>query len=537
MFSKNKFGLLALLCMYWFVPAAAEQKSENNNKQWVSLIALFGDNETLVPFLDSAALNDAMQQNPPEKTNNNEIDGIEIQLSESPEMLINTSSDRKVKIDTGTSATEIPEGIQNIGRDMILLVDQIIFGEQDPTQRLDIVPLIQDVQDAVSRSPVTNKADLSVAIGNSNIKLAEQSNNVSVTASGGVNYSYTQNSNGSSNRGTSINPTITASKKLFDFGLIEKKIDIENLLLIQKDIEFEKTKNDIILQSLSAFYEVQRALLQSRLARENLAARKTFVNFIRQRMDLGASSSADVIRAEAKVGAALGTLSASLENLSLARANYRKLFGKEAEPYILPREIEIGKLTNQNLEDYIQANPELEIIKLSIQVKEREKERFLIERKGSISGSARIGRTYSESSGVFSDTASFGISYNAKLFDGGIGSTQLETINYELSNLKFEEQRVVLNLRQQIEDAFSEYDGKVSSVDSKMIILEGAKDSYNITKELYSYSRISLFEVLSAQEELFNSGKNLIDSIIDRALSKYRLLYLCTQFEDLEQIG
>ena len=34
--------------------------------------------------------------------------------------------------------TDVPQGIENIGRDMIVLVDQIIFGEQDPTQRLDI---------------------------------------------------------------------------------------------------------------------------------------------------------------------------------------------------------------------------------------------------------------------------------------------------------------------------------------------------------------------------------------------------------------
>ena len=69
-----------------------------------------------------------------------------------------------------------------------------------------------------------------------------------------------------------------------------------------------------------------------------------------------------------------------------------------------------------------------------------------------------------------------------------------------------------------------------------MLVLEGAKDSYGITKELYTFSRISLFEVLSAQEELFNSGKNLIDSIIDRAVAKYKLLYLCNQFEDIDGI-
>ena len=32
-----------------------------------------------------------------------------------------------------------------------------------------------------------------------------------------------------------------------------------------------------------------------------------------------------------------------------------------------------------------------------------------------------------------------------------------------------------------------------------------------------------MFEVLSSQEELFNSGRQLIDAIINRAISKYRL--------------
>ena len=33
-------------------------------------------------------------------------------------------------------STDVPQGIENIGRDMIVLVDQIIFGEQDPTRGL-----------------------------------------------------------------------------------------------------------------------------------------------------------------------------------------------------------------------------------------------------------------------------------------------------------------------------------------------------------------------------------------------------------------
>ena len=71
-----------------------------------------------------------------------------------------------------------------------------------------------------------------------------------------------------------------------------------------------------------------------------------------------------------------------------------------------------------------------------------------------------------------------------------------------------------------------------------MLVFNGAKDSYSITKELYSFSRISLFEVLSAQEQLFNSGRQLIDSIVDRAISKYQLLRITYELqEQLDYFG
>ena len=434
-------------------------------------------------------------------------------------------------------SSDVPQGIENIGRDMIVLVDQIIFGEQDPTQRLDIEPLLQDIFTAIDISPIINKAEVAVSQSLLNIEQIDNSRNFTINAGGGVNYSITQNSNGSSNEGGSLNPNITANKKVYDFGVLDLKKEQEKIRLKITEVNFKKANDDLFLQAMSAFYEVQRALLQTRLARENLASRKTFVNFIRQRMDLGASSSADVIRAEARVAAALGALAGSLESLAVARANYRKIFAKEAAPYILPREFDTENFDITNIDEYIESNPDLALVKLNIDIANLELETLQQEKYGSINSSARVARSYSEASGIFSDTLSFGLSYNTSLFDGGIADTNIQQARLNLSNLSFEERRIRISLKQQLEDAFSEYDGKVSAVSSKMLVLEGAKDSYNITKELYSYSRISLFEVLAAQEELFNSGKNLIDSIIDRALSKYQLIYLCNQFEEINYLG
>ena len=62
---------------------------------------------------------------------------------------------------------------------------------------------------------------------------------------------------------------------------------------------------------------------------------------------------------------------------------------------------------------------------------------------------------------------------------------------------------------------------------------EGAENSYEISKEMYAFSRISLFELLKTQEELFSAGQRLIDSIVDRALSKYRLLHAAQQLPEV----
>ena len=462
----------------------------------------------------------------------NNLKEVQAEIAQNQEM--NTVLEEQ---DATSRSVEIPSGIENIGADMIKLVNQIIFGEKDPTQRLGLEPVLADIAEAIENSPAINKSNVNLAIGQANLQALEQSQGFSVSASGGLNYSYTQNSNGSKNSGASVNPTITANKTLYDFGQLDTEINAEIIRQQIKDLENEKARDELFLKAISSFYEVQRALLQTRLARENLASRKAFVSFIRQRMEIGASSTADVIRAEARVAGALGALSSALESLSIARTNYKSIFGKEAEPYILPRELDLQDLDVESLQNYVQKNPDLALVKMNAQIAELELEKLLIQRKGSINSSLSVRRSYSDSSGVTSDTISGGLSYSVNLFDSGISSTRIDQAKLNLKTLQFEEQRTNIALTQQIEDAFSQYDGKVAAVSSKMLVLEGSKDSYNITKELYTFSRISLFEVLSAQEELFNSGKNLIDSIIDRALAKYKLLYLCDQFQEVENFG
>ena len=152
-----------------------------------------------------------------------------------------------------------------------------------------------------------------------------------------AHFSLQQVREGNSNNWAVYTAGIQASQLLYDFGATENRIFATNMEISSTQKQIDATKSQIFLEIISAFYEVQRSLLQSRLARENLQSRKTFVNFIRERNQLGASSSADVVRAESRVAGALNLLASSLQDLKRSQAVYRQYFNEEAEPYVLPK--------------------------------------------------------------------------------------------------------------------------------------------------------------------------------------------------------
>jgi len=162
----------------------------------------------------------------------NNLKEVQAEIAQNQEM--NTVLEEQ---DATSRSVEIPSGIENIGADMIKLVNQIIFGEKDPTQRLGLEPVLADIAEAIENSPAINKSNVNLAIGQANLQALEQSQGFSVSASGGLNYSYTQNSNGSENSGASVNPTITANKTLYDFGQLDTEINAEIIRQQIKDLE------------------------------------------------------------------------------------------------------------------------------------------------------------------------------------------------------------------------------------------------------------------------------------------------------------
>ena len=438
--------------------------------------------------------------------------------------------------DTGPLNPAVSNEIDLIGREMSRIMQELSDGEKDPTKRLPIEPVIEAAKEAVSKSPTV------LQIGSSlNLYLAQKDEITAgkrpqVSASvGGGNRSFETESSGTvvSNSGAYQSRSVSASQLLFDFGSVDNQIGATEIRGEAATAELRAIKGQIFLDAISAFYEVQRSLLQLRLARENVNSRRAFVEFVRDRADLGASSAADVVRAESRVAEAMDLMSSAAQSLARSQAVYRQYYGKEAQPYALPREISVDELDFLDLEAYLDTHPDAVRTRLLVDAAQKDYRATVGQQRGALNFQASMSQTKNPGSSNFLDDRTLTLNFESKLYAGGSKDALLRQSEAQLAQAKFERDRVYLDIQRNLRDAFAEYEGKLAGVSARILVTEGAENSYEISKEMYAFSRISLFELLKTQEELFSAGQRLIDSIVDRALSKYRLLHAAQQLPEV----
>jgi outer membrane protein, adhesin transport system len=428
--------------------------------------------------------------------------------------------------------------IDSIGQDMVKMLDNLTEGERDPTKRLPLRPVVDKVLTAVDQAPVFRQADTSVALakGQKREALSRFLPQISAGVGKGTRTFDTQTADGLQEQSGSYEQrSIQVSQLIFDFGTSIFNHSAASRRLEAAEAKKRAMRSEVMLATVTSFYEVQRALLQVRLSRENLAARRSFVEFVKERTELGASSSADVVRAQSRVAEALDALSSSLQSLSRAQATYRQYFADEAEPYTLPGEIETEDLNLNNIEEYIQSHPLLVEAELNKDAAQKEFYAARGQLIGGIYAEASLSDTKDPGETEFRSDNTFTVRFKADLFTGGSQTAQVaqSSARYDLASLELD--KVRLDLVRDLRDAFAEYNGNIAAVSARMLVFKGAEDSYAISKDLYAFSRTSLFEVLKSQEELYTAGQRLIDSIISRAISKYRLLHASQQLVDRMQ--
>jgi adhesin transport system outer membrane protein len=417
--------------------------------------------------------------------------------------------------------------ISEVGRELITLLEDLAQGELDPERRLNLGPVLQRALKAVESLP-----QLKIASEGKLLAEAQRAEafagflpQVNVSAGSGQR---DVNLNGLEYGGVGQQTTLTGKQLIYDFGATPSSVRAADKRIQAADSRLSAQKSEILLKAIEVFYETQRALMLVRLSRENLQARRSFVSYIRDRAELGASSRADVVRAEARVAESLDQLATAMQRLSAAQANYRQFYGQEAEPYVLPIDPLIADFQPAQYAEMLDQHPQLAEARLNVEAAKEER---------SANKARLFGGVYFELSRSNTQDPTRPPGYNnsamimlrGDIYAGGQQQARVAQSDAKVSQALAERDRLRLELERNLRDAIAEHAGQVAAVSARLLLFRASTDTYQISKDLYAFSRSSLFEVFKAQEELYGVGQRLIDSLIDRAKSKFRLLHASQQ--------
>jgi adhesin transport system outer membrane protein len=420
--------------------------------------------------------------------------------------------------------------VSSVGVEVSKLIDQLAGGESDPSRRAPLAPIRQQISAVIASRPSTMSVleQTFLAKGQRDEIFGALLPQVGVSAGTGVRqYDLGSGESRTQVDGESQQKSMTVSQLLWDFGGTKRTYEASGKRLNGLQFQMQMQTSEVVLNSLVAIHEVERGFLLQELAQANLSSNIALVQLIRQREALGASSKADVIRAEAKIPVSKDEQASAQRKLASAQATYREIFGRNATRKGLPIEIASNAVISDNFDASLTKHP---LVMQAVLARDAAVDDIAAMRGrnfGSLSLNLSVGnrRDLAIDNTPRQDNSLF-LNFNSTLYTGGAASAREDQAASRYRIAEIELDKVRQETERKLRQAFSEYLGQANSVDARLQSVRTAEQAFAVTKELYVSKRGNLLDVFNAQQELSVATRGLIDSLVDRAVAKYSLMHV-----------
>ena len=330
---------------------------------------------------------------------------------------------------------------------------------------------------------------------------------------------------------------LSARQLVYDFGAVSNQVDARSALEAAADARAELKNSELTLRALTAWLEVFRAREILAVSRMNVLSRQQILSFIQEREQLGASAQSDVLRSRARLADARATEVVAENRLSGAQALYREVFA-EAPPaqLALPEVAPMALERFANLDDWLQRNANLVQARAQTQAAGYEAKSASAALLPSLYLDVTARRRDIGGEGVPGSDWTAGFFLKQNLYTGGA-----ELARKRQADQRFKESQLSQdNLKRQLERVFvqsiADVENSTAAVAARKEAVQVAAVALEAVREQFAFRRGTLLDLLRAQEELYIAGRDLIDSVVDHALVRYRLLNLTMELTPMFDI-
>ena len=334
--------------------------------------------------------------------------------------------------------------------------------------------------------------------------------------------------------GGSSSKSISASQLIYDFGTSTSTYASAEAKLSATEYSAYSQRSEILLQMISATLDYQKSNQSLVFTKGFIDTRKDFLEIMRQKEDLGASSKLDIIRARTKLSEALDELPVAEKKLIASQATYKNLFG------FTPKLKEISYQTPLNLNVELNKKPDDIIVDINA-FKEADniarslKEDYFASR-GRLFGAVTVeaSRTLSRDYPLNQNAVNTAmVIYRADIFAGFAQSSRAKALASKASEAEFERDRVRRDLIKRLEVAQADVNSTQAGFRTRLDLLKGSQATDIATRELFLLNRGSLTDVFKAQEDVFSAAQKLIAADFDRKIAIYTFLHLSDRLIEL----
>lgn len=334
----------------------------------------------------------------------------------------------------------------------------------------------------------------------------------------------------------SYSHNITLSQPIYVGGAIKSGIKIGKESLDLAELTLDKTKKDVVLNTVQAYinvYDAENILNVYRLSKEALDQ-----NYKEQKAkyDLRMVTKPEYLEAERSVKAMEASIISQEATVEVNKETLGNIIGMPG------RDIEIVPFgVNERFTSLVNLKDDLEKLKtvnteyqMMLKSKEIYRENINIEKadlKPKVSGTATYGTLSSQSkiknlSKGENYNGMIGINMTWNLFDWGARKLEVKKAekSYEISSLKAEQ--TLDDLKVNMKNVYYKIQALEKSLDALKTAVEAAEETYKLEVERYDYRLITLNDLLQAESNLRQARTNYLSA-------RMNYYYLVSQYGSL----
>lgn len=317
---------------------------------------------------------------------------------------------------------------------------------------------------------------------------------------------------------------LAAEVTLIDFGrgkLAQEAAKAQVLATRQALVDVEQR---VMQSAVAAFMDVRTATEAVALQQATVRVITQELTAARERFDLGEITRTDVSLAEARLAAARSMLAAAQGDLAVARESYNLVTGQHPGQLRAPPALPHTASSLQVAQDIARrTHPQVLRAQHEVTASELNAERVFAQRRGTVTGSASVGRQLSNS-GPDSTTATAGVRYSVPLYSGGQLNSLYRQANAQRDAARSRLHQAVAEVLQNVAVAWANVEVARARIAASQQQVRAAQSAFEGTREEARLGARTTLDVLNAETDLLDARTTLLQAQASQQIATYNLL-------------